>query len=182
MHSQIKKEKIIMNEEDFDDELSNKDDDPNLDDIFEGEIIDDEVNEDEDYLFALKIQKEYEDYLVALKTQKEDEDYLVALKIQKEDEDYLLALKTEKEEIKEEEKQKEQDIKYAQQLEAAEHERRQKKIEEIVSKNSFGREPEQLTKLRYSLDEFLDKTAANAIIEEVIVNRHAHPETPAISS
>jgi hypothetical protein len=141
-------------------------------------ISKDEVNEDEDYLFALKIQKEYEDYLVALKAQKEDEDYLVALKIQKEDKDYLLALKTEKEEIKEEEKQKEQDIKYAQQLEAAEHERRQKKIEEIVSKNSFGREPEQLTKLRYSLDEFLDKTASNGIIEEVITNKHAHPESP----
>lgn len=32
-----------MNEEDFEDELSNKDDNPNLDDIFEDEIIDDEV-------------------------------------------------------------------------------------------------------------------------------------------
>ena len=31
-----------MNEEDFEDELSNKDDNPNLDDIFEDEIIDDE--------------------------------------------------------------------------------------------------------------------------------------------
>lgn len=32
-----------MNEEDFEDELSNKDDNPNLDDIFEDEIIDDEA-------------------------------------------------------------------------------------------------------------------------------------------
>ena len=137
-----------------------------------------EEENDDDYLFALKTQKEDEDYLFALKTQKEDEDYLIALKTEKEDEDYLVALKTEKEEILKEEKQKEQDVMYAQQLQAAENESRKKKIEEIVSSNSFGREPDQLTKLRYSLDEFLDKTAANAIIEEVIVNRHAHPETP----
>jgi hypothetical protein len=55
-----------MNEEDFDDELSNKDDDPNLDDIFEGEIIDDEVIEDE------VIQVDEEDLKLEVEPVKED--------------------------------------------------------------------------------------------------------------
>ena len=43
---------------------------------------------------------------------------------------------------------------------------------------NFGREPVQLTELRRSIHEFLSRTAENAIVEEIIVNRHAHPETP----
>ena len=55
-----------MNEEDFEDELSNKDDDPNLGDIFGGEVIDDEVVEDE------VIQVDEEDLKLEVEPVKED--------------------------------------------------------------------------------------------------------------
>ena len=113
-----------------------------------------EDNEDEDYLIALKMQEgekkegnEDDDFHIAMKMQKEDEDFDIAMKMQKEDEDYLVALKMEKEEKTSIAEKEEKDINFARQIAEEEHERRQKEIENIVASASFGREPEQLTKL-----------------------------------
>ena len=76
------------------------------------------------------------------------------------------------------EEKEEKDINFARQIAEEEHEQRQKEIEYIVASASFGREPEQWTKLRNTLDEFLVKSASKCVIEQIILNKFAHPETP----
>jgi len=115
-------------------------------------------------------EDESNDFHIAMKMQKEDEDFQIAMKMQKEDDDFLVALKMEKEEKKSIEEKEEKDINFAKQIAEEEHEHRQKEIENIVALASFGREPEQLTKLRNTLDEFLAKSASKCEIEQIILN------------